>query len=42
MAAPLRVVVWSTGTLGRFAIAGIDRHPGLELVGVWEIGRAHV
>ncbi|WP_121253086.1 diacylglycerol kinase [Nocardioides ferulae] len=32
---PLRVVVWSTGTVGRHAIAGIDRHPGLELVGVW-------
>ena len=32
---PLRVVAWSTGTVGRHAIAGIDRHPGLELVGVW-------
>ncbi|GAB2871256.1 NAD(P)H-dependent amine dehydrogenase family protein [Nocardioides pacificus] len=32
---PLRVVVWSTGTVGRHAIAGIDRHPALELVGVW-------
>ncbi|MDT4941554.1 MAG: hypothetical protein QOJ34_1643, partial [Pseudonocardiales bacterium] len=32
---PLRVVVWSTGTIGRHAIAGIDRHPALELVGVW-------
>jgi 4-hydroxy-tetrahydrodipicolinate reductase len=32
---PLRVVEWSTGTLGRHAIAGIDRHPDLELVGVW-------
>jgi 4-hydroxy-tetrahydrodipicolinate reductase len=32
---PLRVVVWSTGTVGRHAIAGIDRHPDLELVGVW-------
>ena len=31
----LRVVVWSTGTVGRHAIAGIDRHPDLELVGVW-------
>lgn len=31
----LRVVVWSTGTVGRHAIAGIDRHPALELVGVW-------
>jgi hypothetical protein len=32
---PLRVVVWSTGTVGRHTIAGIDRHPALELVGVW-------
>src|SRR5689334_13982108 len=32
---PLRVVVWSTGTVGRHAIAGIDAHPALELVGVW-------
>ena len=31
----LRVVVWSTGTIGRHAIAGIDAHPDLELVGVW-------
>ncbi|MCW2794292.1 MAG: dihydrodipicolinate reductase [Nocardioides sp.] len=31
----LRVVVWSTGTIGRHAIAGIDAHPHLELVGVW-------
>src|ERR671926_97894 len=28
---PLRVVVWSTGTVGRHAIAGIDAHPGREL-----------
>ena len=32
---PLRVVVWSTGTIGRHAIAGVDTHPDLELVGVW-------
>ena len=31
----LRVVAWSTGTVGRHAIAGIDAHPELELVGVW-------
>lgn len=31
----LRVVVWSTGTVGRHAIAGVDRHPDLALVGVW-------
>jgi hypothetical protein len=35
MTEKLRVVVWSTGTVGRHAIAGIDRHPALELVGVW-------
>ena len=34
-AKPLRVVAWSTGTVGRHAIAGIDAHPDLELVGVW-------
>ncbi len=32
---PLRVVVWSTGTIGRHVIAGVDAHPDLELVGVW-------
>lgn len=32
---PLRVVVWSTGTIGKYAIAGVDAHPDLELVGVW-------
>ncbi len=32
---PLRVVAWSTGTVGRHVIAGLDRHPDLELVGVW-------
>jgi 4-hydroxy-tetrahydrodipicolinate reductase len=31
----LRVVVWATGTVGRHAIAGVDAHPDLELVGVW-------
>ena len=30
-----RVVVWSTGTVGRHAIKGIEGHPGLDLVGVW-------
>ena len=33
--AKYRVVVWSTGTIGRHAIAGIDAHPDMELVGVW-------
>ena len=31
----LRVVAWSTGNVGRHAIAGIDARPDLELVGVW-------
>jgi 4-hydroxy-tetrahydrodipicolinate reductase len=31
----LRVVAWSTGNVGRHAIAGIDAHPELDLVGVW-------
>ena len=30
-----RVVQWSTGNVGRHAIAGIDAHPDLELVGVF-------
>jgi hypothetical protein len=31
----LKVVVWSTGTVGRHAIKGVDSNPALELVGVW-------
>ena len=31
---PLRVIQWSTGNAGSKALAGIIRHPGLELVGV--------
>ncbi|HMD45482.1 MAG TPA: hypothetical protein VKG43_04950 [Acidimicrobiales bacterium] len=31
----LRIVEWSTGNVGRHAIAGIDAHPELELVGVF-------
>ncbi len=30
-----KVVAWSTGNVGRHAIAGIDAHPELELIGVW-------
>ena len=30
-----RVVAWSTGNVGRHALAGIDAHPQLELVGLW-------
>jgi hypothetical protein len=37
---PLRVVLWSTGTVGRHAIAGVDAHPDLELVGVWTSTKA--
>lgn len=35
MSTPLRVVAWSTGTVGRHVIAGIDARPDLELVGLW-------
>jgi 2,4-diaminopentanoate dehydrogenase len=31
----MRVVQWSTGNVGRHALAGIAAHPELELVGVW-------
>ncbi len=31
----IRVVEWSTGTVGRLAVAGILARPELELVGVW-------
>ena len=31
----LRVVQWSTGNVGRWALRGIIDHPGLDLVGVW-------
>jgi hypothetical protein len=37
-----RVVAWSTGTVGRHAIAGIDARPDLELVGVWVSNPAKV
>ena len=30
-----RVVAWSTGNVGRHALAGIDVHPDLELVGLF-------
>jgi hypothetical protein len=32
---PYRVIAWSTGNVGRHAIAGIDARPDLELVGLW-------
>ena len=31
---PLRVIQWGTGNAGRKALAGILRHPELELAGV--------
>jgi 4-hydroxy-tetrahydrodipicolinate reductase len=37
-----RVVQWSTGNVGRHAIAGIDARPDLELVGVWVSNPAKV
>ena len=36
----LKVVQWSTGNVGRHAIAGILARPELELVGVWVSGEA--
>jgi 2,4-diaminopentanoate dehydrogenase len=35
-----RVVQWSTGNVGRHAIAGIVARPDLELAGVWVSGEA--
>ena len=32
---PYRVVQWSTGNVGRYALRGIINHPELELVGLW-------
>jgi hypothetical protein len=37
-----RVVQFSTGNVGRHALAGIDAHPDLELVGVWVSNPAKV
>ena len=33
--APVRVIQWATGSVGRAAIEGILLHPDLELVGCW-------
>ena len=30
-----RVIQWSTGNVGRYALRGIIGHPDLELVGLW-------
>ena len=32
---PYRVIQWSTGNVGRYALRGIIGHPELELVGLW-------
>ena len=32
---PLRVIQWSTGNVGRYALRAILGHPELELVGLW-------
>jgi hypothetical protein len=37
-----RVVAWSTGNVGRHALAGIDARPDLELVGLWVSNPAKV
>jgi len=37
-----RVVQWSTGNVGRHALAGIDAHPELELVGLFVSNPAKV
>jgi hypothetical protein len=37
-----RVVEWSTGNVGRHALAGIDARPDLELAGVWVSSPAKV
>jgi 4-hydroxy-tetrahydrodipicolinate reductase len=42
VSAPLRVVQWSTGNVGRHTIAGIDARPDLDLVGVWVSNPAKV
>ncbi len=37
---PYRVIQWSTGNVGRYALAQILDHPELELAGVWVSGPA--
>jgi 4-hydroxy-tetrahydrodipicolinate reductase len=39
---PYRVVQWSTGNVGRHALAGIEAHPDLELVGLFVSNPAKV
>ena len=42
MSRTYRVVQWSTGHVGKHAIAGIDARPDLELAGVWVSNPAKV
>ena len=37
-----RVVVWSTGNVGKNALIGVHNRPDLELVGVWVSNPAKV
>lgn len=39
---PYRVIQWSTGNVGRYALRGIIGHPDLELVGLWVSNPAKV
>ena len=39
---PYRVIQWSTGNVGAFALRNIIDHPDLELVGVWAHGASKV
>jgi 4-hydroxy-tetrahydrodipicolinate reductase len=39
---PYRVVEWSTGNVGRHALAGIEAHPDLDLVGLFVSNPAKV
>lgn len=32
---PYRVIQWSTGNVGRYALRGILNHPDMDLVGLW-------
>ena len=32
---PYRVIQWSTGNVGRYALRGIINHPDMDLAGVW-------
>ncbi|MBM4267039.1 MAG: diacylglycerol kinase [Deltaproteobacteria bacterium] len=39
---PYRVIQWSTGNVGRYALRAILGHPELELAGVWVSGESKV